>query len=284
MLRLSAGTIWKTAAVLFFALFLIVEADSQRNSPRSVLDRQIDAAFPDARVRGRSPDFGGSMLLLKSKLEIPEYVAQMQTRGLDSDRHYIMGTENDENAFAIAPGMDQAQHFVNAYLVGFAPFETDNIFGPAYTLSRTKTYQLDRNSITGFRELWQTSREAFFYKRGDCEDHAIALADWLIEMGEDARVVAGEFDGEGHAWVILFKEGKQYLFEATDKRPGMRRLSLASMHPKYQPRWMFNREHFWFNTGSARTVKYHGPKWQKKSRYSKQPLGSRLGGKIDHAA
>lgn len=261
------GTLWNLTATIIFALFLVYEADSRKNSPRGVMDRQIDAAFPDVRLQESPPGFGGSVFLLKSRQEIPEYVAQFQTRGLQPDMHYIMSAPDDKNAFAIAPGTDQAQHFVNAYLVGFAPFETDNIFAPAYTLSRIKTYQFDHRSITGFQEMWQTSREAFYYKRGDCEDHALALADWLIEMGEDARVVSGKYEGQGHAWVILFKEGKQYLFEATDKRPGLR-LSLASMHPKYQPKWMFNREHFWFNTGSQRTVDYQGPKWQKKSRYS----------------
>lgn len=264
----SSGVWWKLSGILFVALFLIGEADFRKNGTRGVLDQQIDTALPDVRNNRVSPEFGGSVLLLKSRQEIPEYVAQFQMRGLEVDRHYIMGTADDESSFAIAPGTDQAHHFVNAYLVGFAPFETDNLFAPVYTLSRIKTYQLDRESYTGFQELWQTSREAFYYKRGDCEDHALALADWLIEMGEDARVVAGEYEGEGHAWVIMIKDGKQYLFEATDKRPGLQRLALASMHPKYQPRWMFNREHFWFNTGSIRTVDYLGPKWQKRSRYS----------------
>ena len=58
---------------------------------------------------------------------------------------------------------------------------------PLYTLAQRKRYQLDAKQYAGRSEVWQTSRQAFFYPRGDCEDHAIALADWLIEMGEDAR-------------------------------------------------------------------------------------------------
>jgi len=36
-------------------------------------------------------------------------------------------------------------------------------------------------------------------------------------MGEDARVVVSRTDKSGHAWVVLFKNGKEYLFEAPRK-------------------------------------------------------------------
>ncbi len=215
------------------------------------------------------PTFGGRVYLLDSKQIVTEPMVHSMAGKGNHDHISIWTLSGDRHSFATAPGFDRIHHFVNAYMEGYAPFEAENIFTPLLTLARVKTYQFDHLDVTGHQELWQTSREAFYYKRGDCEDHALALADWLIEMGEDARVVSGDYKGEGHAWVILFKDGKEYLFEATDKRQGTRSLSLASMHPEYHPRWMFNRDHFWYNTGSSRTVRYAGTKWKKKSRYEK---------------
>ncbi|MEM9058288.1 MAG: transglutaminase domain-containing protein, partial [Pseudomonadota bacterium] len=185
------------------------------------------------------------------------------------DTTALWSVNRDANAAASAPGLDNRHHFVNAYLEGFAPFATDNLWVPLYTLSRVKRYAYDHASVTGYRERWQTSREAFYYTRGDCEDHALALADWLIEMGEDARVVLGEYKDEGHAWVALFRDGQVYLMEATEKyrRRGPQQLTLAAMRPSYRPEMMFNRDFFWFNTGPALTVKYDGERWVRKSRY-----------------
>jgi hypothetical protein len=169
-----------------------------------------------------------------------------------------------------AQGVDGLQHLANTYLEGFQPFKVDNIMMPLYVLSQRKRYILDDKLYPGRSEVWQSSRQAFYYPRGDCEDHAIALADWLIEMGEDARVVLGDWDGGGHAWVILFKNGKEFLLEATTKR-GLSRnkpYPAAILHRDYHPEYMFNREYFWENTGSKLTTKYSGKYWKKKSRYN----------------
>lgn len=164
----------------------------------------------------------------------------------------------------VAPGFDLRHHFANAFLVGYVPFRDVEPWVPLVALARSKSYAFDHHQFPGRTEIWQTSREAFFYPTGDCEDHAIALADWLIGLGHDARVVIGRFKGEGHAWVVLHDGERTYLLEATGKRPGQA-LPLASQHPEYQPEAMFNRDTYWVNAGSALTTQYRGTQWQPRS-------------------
>jgi len=100
-------------------------------------------------------------------------------------------------------------------------------------------------------DTWQTSPETYIKMKGDCEDHAILLADWMISLGYDARVALGTVNGEGHAWVIFYKDGKEYLLEATDKA-SRRRYPLVSLHPEYVSAVMFNRDHFWIRVKQNR--------------------------------
>ncbi|UTA47679.1 transglutaminase-like cysteine peptidase [Simiduia sp. 21SJ11W-1] len=201
----------------------------------------------------------------------------------ESQLHTILGRDNSRSAFfsyklhgvefatASAMGLDLRHHFVNAYLEGYSPFVASNVFVPLSVLARRKTYMLDKLNHGG-EEVWQTSRQAYLYTRGDCEDHAIALADWLIDMGEDARVALGTYDGGGHAWVVLIKDGQEYILEATQKSglAGLKRYPLAAMQPKYQPQFQFNRTSFWYNVGSPATTRYRSQAWLEKSRFSAQ--------------
>ena len=173
---------------------------------------------------------------------------------------------------ASAPGMDRKHHLVNSYLVGYIPFATDNVWIPWKTIALRKQYQYDHLQTKGWKEMWQSSREAYKFPQGDCEDHAIALADWLIEMGYDARVVIGKYKRSGHAWVVLLEQDRTFLLEATRKNglDRMKRLPLAAMQLDYEPAYMFNRTDFWKNTGSHRTVKYSTSSWVKKSRYQQK--------------
>jgi hypothetical protein len=165
----------------------------------------------------------------------------------------------------IAPGLDRRHHFANAYLVGYVPFPEVEAWVPLAALAQRKRYEFDHAQYPGTPELWQTSREAFFQPRGDCEDHAIALADWLIGLGHDARVVIGTMrGGAGHAWVVVLDGSRTYLLEATDKHPG-KALPLASTLPGYQPEAMFNRDTYWVNSGSPLTMDYRGERWQRRS-------------------
>lgn len=169
-----------------------------------------------------------------------------------------------------AQGIGGTHSLVTAFLEGYAPFDVDNVMLPLYVLAQRKFYLLDSMQYPGRPEVWQTSREAFRITRGDCEDHAIILADWLIEMGEDARVVLGTYQGGGHAWVVLLRNGKEYLLEATDKSVSKNRAyPLAALQNGYHPRYMFNQTDFWVNAGSDRTRSYSGAFWEKRSIYSR---------------
>lgn len=174
-----------------------------------------------------------------------------------------------DSVMASAMGEDLQHYMVHSYLEGYAPFATDSVWEPWYSLANRKIYTLDQDLYGGNRDVWQTSRQAYRRTRGDCEDHAIALADWLIEMGEDARVVIGRHEDAGHAWVVLFKGGKEYLLEATRKsiRREMTSYPLARLETRYRPKFMFNRDSFWANTGSSLTTQYASDAWVEKSHY-----------------
>ncbi len=169
-----------------------------------------------------------------------------------------------------AQGLDTLHHFVNSYLIGFKPFDTDKIWVPLYTLALRKKYQYDHLQYSGLTDIWQNSLQAYYYTRGDCEDHAIALADWLISAGHDARVVLGNFKGGGHAWVVLLQDGKEYIIEATNKEKirKLKHYPLARLATQYHPKYQFNRTNFWANTGNQFTTRYSGSHWVLRSRFS----------------
>ncbi len=142
-----------------------------------------------------------------------------------------------------AKGVDGLKHPANSFLVGFSPFYTQKYWLPLLAVSLRVRYMRDDEVIKD-NDTWQTSLDTYTRRWGDCEDHAILLADWMIDLGYDARVVAGTVNGKGHAWVVLFKDGKEYLLESTDK--GSRRsYPLVELHPEYVPEVMFNRDRFW---------------------------------------
>ena len=192
------------------------------------------------------------------------------------DTIYLWQCRGVRNAMVSAQGIDHLHYFANSYLVGYAPFETESVWVPLYTLAIRKQYAFDHLQYSGLADVWQNSRQAFFYTRGDCEDHAIMLADWLISMGLDARVVLGEFKREGHAWVVLLFEGKEYLLEATGKKKirSLNDFKLARFVTGYSPMCQFNRKRFWWNEGNKHTARYTGDQWVLKSRfknYKKKP-------------
>jgi len=202
------------------------------------------------------------------------------SKDLDQAISYIEGNDKASNfiwqdmagtAFAYAAkGVDKNYYFANSYLIGFQPYETDKVWQPLVTLALKKTYQFDHEQYgQKWQDIWQNSHQAYLYSHGDCEDHAILLADWLIEMGYDARVALGRVPSGGHAWVILFHDGKEYLLEATDKRRprSLGDFKLAKYAPEYQPEFQFNRTQFWTNTGSKLTTLYSGSNWVEASSY-----------------
>ena len=171
-----------------------------------------------------------------------------------------------------ASGVDRHSYFANSFLIGYKPFDTNTVWQPLATLALRKRYTLD-NKLYGpqYSDIWQNSRQAYAYTRGDCEDHAIVLADWLIAMGYDARVVVGKYKTGGHAWVILFEQGKEYILEATSKgrTRSINDFIYARLATDYHPSYQFNRDDFWVNTGSTFTTLYRNEKWQKRSTFKR---------------
>ncbi len=192
--------------------------------------------------------------------------------GMD-EKYRIIGSGMVTNGAysTFSPSSMGPHRAVNYFLEGFLPFSTNNIWEPLFTLSRKKQYQSDHLTYPGRDEVWQRSREAYYNTRGDCEDHAIALADWLIELGEDSRVALGKVNGQGHAWVVLFKNQKVLLLEATSKNLRMRphEYPLAILHPEYTPYVMFNQTDTWYNIEAPINISYEGNHWIHGSRYAR---------------
>ena len=168
-----------------------------------------------------------------------------------------------------ALGSDDAHHFLHAYLVGWIPFYTEHRWVPQYVVAMRMKYKRDDRLFSGKMDVWQTSQGAFIRGKGDCEDHSVLLADWLIDMGLDARVVLGDYKSRGHAWVVVLDNGEFYLLEPTSKHKSRRwrHFPLARLITDYHPRIMFNRDTYWVNTGSKFTTNYKSDAWKVTSYY-----------------
>lgn len=208
---------------------------------------------------------------LSSKTKIREREIKNKPKDsaeIKSDKGFIFIDSNKQKFAASKLGLDFKHHFQNCFLVGYRPFEVSKIWMPHEVLNMRLKYQLDKDNFSGFQEIWLTSYEAFQRGRGDCEDHAIALTDWLIEMGEDARVVTGTHNGGGHAWVVVIRETGTFLIESTSKK--RRRIfssyPLAKLAKGYAPETMFNREFYWINGNPEKTSDYTGSHWFKNGR------------------
>lgn len=181
------------------------------------------------------------------------------------DKGYVFLDSKKQKFAASKLGLDLKHHFQNCFLVGYHPFEVSEIWMPHQILSMRLKYQLDWDQFPGFQEIWLSSYEAFQAGSGDCEDHSVALADWLISMGEDARVVTGTHEGNGHAWVVVIRDTGTFLLESTSKK--RRRLfssyPLASLAKGYEPSAMFNREYYWVKESRENATDYTGKDWVK---------------------
>lgn len=244
------------------------------------INKQIKLAFkspPDSHASAfRDEDYmqasvGGFRL---NEKEIHHLLGQEGLRRSPGIRYWKSG--GGPVMAATALGADGEHHFVNAYLVGYAPFEAEDPWVPLYAMALRLKYQMDSKRYAGIPDVWQTSQEAFFSALGDCEDHALLLADWLIEMGYDARVAVGQHRSQGHAWVVVFGKSDVYLLEATSKRKvkNWKNYPLARMVPDYYGVVMFNREHFWVHTGRLPTPDYRSPAWVQTSRFFSSRNGS----------
>ncbi|MCC4798358.1 transglutaminase domain-containing protein [Enterovibrio norvegicus] len=211
----------------------------------------------------------GELKVIPNNRYITQYQIQKWKNELKGKYAIYSFSERGIGEFtSLAPDINGDFHLTHSYLEGYLPFKVDNPLIPMLTIARKKKYQYDHEQYKGNMEVWQSSKQSYFYPSGDCEDHAILLADWLIELGYDARVVIGDYDGGGHAWVVMFYKGKEYVLEATQKSGFGRQYPLASTLPKYHPTAMFNREHYWVNQGSALTTNYASSSWRLMSQFT----------------
>ncbi|MFD1215875.1 MULTISPECIES: transglutaminase-like domain-containing protein [Microbulbifer] len=261
--------------LLLFSLLLISlpEILQQSQPPEEVLliQRQMRTA-ESSEDAGREDNQSGTVVISGTSSPLTESMVQRAVGAQPEERSSyisIWDWQGVKTATASARGLDSLHHFANSYLVGFQPFETDALWVPLYTLATRKEYQYDHLQYSGLADIWQTSRQAYYQKRGDCEDHAILLADWLINLGVDARVALGTYKGEGHAWVIAVVNDTEYLLEATSKRrqSSWQAMPLAALAEGYEVEFQFNRDFFWAKTTSAPTRTYRGKHWVRKSQF-----------------
>lgn len=254
-------------------VYLDIKNDQQRQLQQQEVARELEKAntVAESELQYKSGRPGDIKVRFTRQLfteqKLHEYLRSEPGQGLNYN--YTWSWQGQKNAIVSAPGLDRQHHFVNSYLVGFKPFDTEYVWVPLYTLAMRKRYEYDHIQYGGLKDLWQNSEQGFHYTRGDCEDHALVLADWLISLGYDARVVVGDYKNEGHAWVVLFLDGKEYLLEATSKarKRSLNNYKLAYLETDYRPRYQFNRDDFWYNQGSSMTTAYTGTHWYRKSSF-----------------
>lgn len=234
------------------ALALRVEAGPRRTDASS--DARVGEVLSYA---GAMPAFGPAELqrLLR---RVPA-----RERGLG-----LSWNDGSGGIVAFSVGNTEGSHrFASGYLTRWQPFAAEQLWMPWYAVARRLRYQYDHEQFPGREEVWQTPLQSWQRGVGDCEDHALLLADWLLNAGEDARVVLGTYRGEGHAWVVVIRDGTAYLLEATQKfgRGALRQYPLAALLTDYQPELMFNRDDLWVNEGAYLTTDYTGQRWRKAS-------------------
>ncbi len=186
------------------------------------------------------PPSKGVMVTALEHKRVPLYLSNF------NDKRLMMRLFANRVVGIMAKASDKRIYYANGFLQGFVPFKITNAYHAMNFIAMRLQYQYDEKQFGGITDLWQTSREAYVRMRGDCEDHAILLADWLESLGFDARVAIGTYKGDGHAWVVWFDKGEAYIIEATNKR-SRRSYPLAKTLHDYKAYFMFNKESFWEN-------------------------------------
>lgn len=231
------------AALLLLAVYYVLaQAFPEWSAPELRLaGRDLPESVDEQPRKGRvvpSPDLQDYMARQEAELTVDEFRRWPPPRGAAA------GPAVPEINI-LAAGVDGQMHPANAYLKGFVPFATDKYWVPLAAVSLRVRYLRDDPGFLGkYADVWQTSPYTYKNMWGDCEDFAILLADWMIGLGYDARVVVGKVKGEGHAWVVMERGGEEYLLEATE-RGSRRSFPLTRLHPEYEPECMFDRDSFW---------------------------------------
>jgi len=267
--RPLAPLLWLAMGFLGLQALLGAFGDRPRDRP------PVPLTGPEPPAIGLDDDFAASPQTRRiltpegHSLDEAQVETGLRARGMWGSRRSYAWQIDGRDVAVIAEGLDARHHFAPAYLVGYLPHAGVEPWVPLAVLASRKRYRFDHEAYGG-PDVWQTSRQAYHLPEGDCEDHAIALADWLIGLGLDARVALGTWRGGGHAWVVVLSGERTYLLEATHKQP-TRALPLAAMMPDYRPGAMFDRERYWVNTGTTLTTDYRGPAWSLRSRFERLP-------------
>lgn len=267
--------------IILFVIAVILVSKLDKQPDKSVLDEELNQKAQlaiqniDSKLSTNKYQNGHVKALSDNYILKEEFVnkrVKQSTNNMPQKASYILQWKDSLNNIIslTALGMDWKHHFANSFLVGIRPFEVENKWLPLYTISKLKTYELDK-AQHNVPEMWQNSAQAFMLPRGDCEDHAIILADWLISEGVDARVVGGKYKTGGHAWVVAIIDNQEFILEATDKRVGKswNHYPLASLAKHYYPSFMFNRTQFWINENRAIKDNYQGNHWRQTSTFVK---------------
>jgi predicted transglutaminase-like cysteine proteinase len=228
-----------------------------------VVGQKLPAFTPEALGKSETSLFYTVCALCarKQACEIPRQTRSLCLECGGCKRTYAM----------IASGSDGQYRYVNEFLEGYEPPamypEGQPRLSELMIIWRTVSAgcQYVRDTGTDDHDAWQTARETQALGRGDCEDSAILLADWLLARGFEARVALGRYaERGGHAWVVVRLEGEEYLLEATEGSTGARKAPLLSeVGARYVPEFLFDREAFY--TRVQPLARWNGDFWSDKT-------------------
>lgn len=235
----------------------------------------INAGVPERLIRGQELRQRGEVEVLATGARV--HIRQLRPLLPESGpgRWFMRSWDLDgiADAAATAPGLDGNTHFINSYLLGFKPYDMRSVWGPLSVLATQKIYELDEIQHRGRKETWQNAEQFWSNQRGDCEDHAILLADWLRMLGHEARVAGGTYKGGGHAWVVLRHNGREYVLEATEKvsRRNASGFLRAERATDYVANVMFDGRDYWVSDVRGWQRSYFAGRWTRKARFYHAP-------------
>lgn len=167
----------------------------------------------------------------------------------------------------IACGSDGRHRYVNEFLEGYEPparypqgqSRLAELLAIWQVVSASCRYTQDTGAND--EDAWQSASETHKLARGDCEDSALLLADWLLARGFEARVALGrDARRADHAWVVVRLEGEDYLLEPTGDTTGGRKAPLLSeVGSGYVPEILFDRDAIY--TREDPTASWKGDFW-----------------------
>lgn len=173
-------------------------------------------------------------------------------------------------------------HYANEFLTGYQPpaiypagqSRIEQLFTIWSAVHNNCIYTPDPVDNLNKTDRWQTALETQIRGKGDCEDSAIYLVDWLLARGYDARVALGRYgDIGGHAWCVVRLDEVEYLLETTSEgNPDFDSPPLISrVGSRYIPEILFDRWGIYVR--SAQRQPWDGNYWDEKSWIRLEPRG-----------